>query len=84
MQLFGWYVYARFKRCLERGQGHPDNLPMEKHGIDPDSKEVRSQGAAIRNYYLTRDQIRIVNGVLYYEWIDDGDIRSLRLIVPKH
>ena len=30
VQLDGWYVYARSKRCPERGQGHPDNLPMEK------------------------------------------------------
>ena len=54
-----------------------------KQHRNPDPKEVRTQGAAVRSYYLTRDQFQIENGVLYYTWIDDSGHRSQRLVVPR-
>jgi hypothetical protein len=49
----------------------------------PDQNDTQLMHPAARSYYLCLSQFKVVNGVLYYEWIDDLGTRSLRLFVPK-
>ena len=37
----------------------------------------------VESYFLCLCQFRVIKGVLYYEWLDDLGIWSLRLFVPK-
>lgn len=38
---------------------------------------------AMRCYYSSIQQFRMIKGVLYYEWLDDFGSRSLRLFAPR-
>ena len=49
----------------------------------PELGEVRLLSPAIRSYFLCLCQFRVIKGVLYNEWLDDLDIQSLRLFMPK-
>ena len=55
---------------------------MEKPEETPEQGELLLQSPSTRHFWLCRSQLRVINRVLYYEWISD-DKKSLLLIVPK-
>jgi len=50
----------------------------------PSSEELFSQSRAVKHYWLSRPQLLIQHGVLFYRWVDDEIGRDrLLLVVPK-
>lgn len=62
----------------------PDISPVIawlEEGVDPTREVLFLASPAVKYYWLLRAQLRLINGVLYYEWIRSDD-ETLVLVVP--
>ncbi len=48
---------------------------------DPSNFELFVSGPATKHFWSCRNQLKLKNGVLYYEWVD-GPLKRLKLLVP--
>ena len=52
-------------------------------GKQPDEKKLRPENPALRSYWLTIQQFKVIDQLLYYRWEDASAQPHDKLVVPR-